>query len=76
MEAGERLGRAAAGDDEAVTQKKETISHWISTINEAGRGLTMWEEDFMESVTEQFDERGSVSDKQEEIIERIYADKT
>jgi hypothetical protein len=59
-----------------VTQTKTTIEHWIATINEEGRGLSKWEMDFMESVSEQFEERGSVSDKQEEIIERIYADKT
>lgn len=59
-----------------MTNPKEVIEHWIQTINEEGRDLTKWEDDFMESVTEQFEERGTVSDKQEEIIERIYADKT
>ena len=59
-----------------MTHPKEVISHWIITINDEGRNLSKWETDFMESVTEQFEDRGSVSDKQEEIIERIYADKT
>jgi hypothetical protein len=57
-------------------QPKEVVAHWITTINDEGRNLSKWEADFMESVTEQFEERGSVSDKQQEIIERIYADKT
>jgi hypothetical protein len=59
-----------------MTKPKEVIAGWIITINEEGRNLSKWELDFMDSVTEQFEERGSVSDKQEEIIERIYADKT
>lgn len=59
-----------------MTQPKEVIAHWIITINDGGRNLSKWELDFMESVTQQFERRGSVSDKQEETIERIYADKT
>lgn len=59
-----------------MTQPKEVISHWIITINDEGRNLSKWELDFMESVTQQFERRGSVSDKQEETIERIYAEKT
>lgn len=59
-----------------MKQPKEVIAHWIITVNDEGRNLSKWETDFMESVTEQFEERGSVSEKQQEIIERIYADKT
>lgn len=59
-----------------MTHSKEIIAHWIITINDEGRNLSKWELDFMESVTQQFERRGSVSDKQEETIERIYADKT
>jgi hypothetical protein len=54
----------------------EDIRHWIETVNTEARGLTKWEEDFMASVTEQFQERGWISDRQEEIVERIYAEKT
>jgi len=59
-----------------MTQDKKVIKNWIDTINEEAINLSKWEQDFMESVTEQFERKGSVSDKQEEIIERIYADKT
>jgi len=38
--------------------------------------LSKWEEDFMESLTDQFIERESISDRQEEILERIRNDKT
>ena len=54
----------------------KTVEHYLRTIEEEGRNLNKWEQDFVESVREQFDERGTVSDKQEEILERIYTDKT
>lgn len=34
--------------------------------------LTEWEEDFMSSVTNQFNKSGQLSDKQMAVIERIY----
>ena len=48
----------------------------IDEVNMHGVNLTKWEKDFMESITEQFAGRKSISDKQEEILERIYAEKT
>ena len=59
-----------------MTHPKEVIEHWINMINTEGRNLSKWERDFMDSITEQFEERGSISNKQEEIVERIYADRT
>lgn len=59
-----------------MKQPPEVLRDWIDQINERGRGLTKWEEDFMDSITEQFAERGSLSPKQTEILERIYADRT
>lgn len=53
-----------------------TISEWIQRIQEEGRGLTNWEEEFVQSIDEQMEQRGRISDKQEEILERIYAEKT
>jgi len=37
--------------------------------------LTEWEQKFVESVEEQFDRNGKMSERQEEILERIYKDK-
>lgn len=48
---------------------------WIAAVNDEGRKLTDWEVQFMESITEQFDNSGSLNEKQEEILERIYAEK-
>ncbi len=59
-----------------MTQNAQVIQDWIDTINIAGRNLSKWEEDFMESITDQFAISGSISDKQEEILERIYVNKT
>ncbi len=59
-----------------MKQTKEVISDWIDKVNSEGRGLSKWELGFMESITDQFAEYGAISDKQEEILERIYANKT
>lgn len=34
--------------------------------------LTTWEKNFVESVSNQFDDKGNLSDKQCEVLERIY----
>lgn len=59
-----------------MKQEKETIRHWIETINKEGKNLSSWEEEFMESLTEKFENRGWISEKQEEVLERIYSEKT
>ena len=59
-----------------MTKDPQVIEHWIKEINENGVNLSKWEKDFMKSITEQFERRKSISDKQEAILERIYADKT
>ena len=59
-----------------MKQPPAVIQNWIETVQTEGRGLSKWEQDFIASLSEQFDERGTVSEKQQEILERIYADKT
>lgn len=54
----------------------KVVANWIHTINSEGYGLSDWEGAFMESVTEQFEARGTLTEKQEEIVERIYCEKT
>ena len=56
-------------------QSREVLEQWIAVVNDEGRKLTDWEVQFMESITEQFDNSGSLSEKQEEILERIYTEK-
>ena len=52
------------------------IGDWIDLVNSEGRGLTSWELGFMESITDQHERTGSLSERQTEILERIYAEKT
>jgi uncharacterized membrane-anchored protein len=58
-----------------VRQPKKVLEQWIATVNDEGRKLTDWEIQFMYSITEQFDNSASLSEKQEEILERIYTEK-
>jgi len=45
----------------------------IEEINEIAEKIcTEWEYEFMESITEQYEERGSLTEKQEDILNRIY----
>lgn len=56
---------------------KDTLLYWISTIeNEASDKLTDWESNFIESINRQLAYKGELSEQQEKILERIYAEKT
>ena len=49
------------------------IRTMIEEINDISEKIcTEWEYDFMESITEQFDSRGTLTEKQQEILEKIY----
>lgn len=52
------------------------IQKMIDAIQGYGQGLTSWEETFIESCIRQFKVKGTLSDRQVEIIERIYSEKT
>ena len=51
------------------------IEQWLNDVNDAGEDLTAWESQFMESITEQFERKGGLSERQIEILERIYTEK-
>lgn len=59
-----------------MTQSPMVLRQWINKVNDEGVNLTPWEEEFMASITHKFDRDQTLSDKQEEILERIYAEKT
>lgn len=59
-----------------MTKDPKIIEDWIILVNDEGRNLSKWELGFMESITEQFEKTNSISDRQEEILERIYSEKT
>lgn len=54
----------------------EMIKHFFSSLEMPAKTLTEWELGFIESISAQYDERGNLSDKQFEILERIYTEKT
>lgn len=55
----------------------DDISEWIYRVNnESHKPLTSWESQFMESITEQWDKTRRLSERQREILERIYTEKT
>lgn len=58
-------------------KSKEVLQSWIDAIkDEASDSLTDWETDFIDSIENQLEARSHLSEKQEEILERIYAQKT
>jgi len=59
-----------------MKQPKEVISEWIERITDEGRNMTAWETGFMADITDQFERTGSLSDGQEESLERILAERT
>lgn len=55
---------------------KEAIEYWIDQCLDHETNLTKWEYDFVKSIEEQFEKRGTLSERQCEVLERIYAEKT
>ena len=58
------------------TTGTDEIRNYLKLVTEHGRGLTPWETEFVASLTEQFNERAWITDKQREILDRIYKDRT
>ena len=54
----------------------EKVKRWVDAIQDQGRGLSEWEESFVDSCIRQFKAKGSLSDKQCDILERIYSERT
>lgn len=48
----------------------------LSALETPSKTLTTWEAQFIESLSDQFHHRGMLSDRQIEILERIYTEKT
>ena len=55
----------------------EVIEEWIRRVNEeASKPLTQKEQDFMISITDQFDRSAFLTEVQIDWLEDIYANKT
>lgn len=56
---------------------QETYQSWIDAIiAEASDELSDWESEFVESVNTYLARKGTLTEKQAKILERIYAEKT
>lgn len=58
------------------TDQQQRIQHMLSALETPHKNLTPWEISFLESITDQFSRKGSLSDRQVEILDRIYSEKT
>ena len=56
--------------------QKDLIDHMLRALETPSKPLSSWEDGFISSISEQFTSRGSLSDRQVEILERIYTEKT
>jgi hypothetical protein len=52
--------------------REQTIRTMIAILLENTKTLTKWEEDFIDSIDEQFIKKGDLSGKQCAVLERIY----
>lgn len=56
---------------------EKTLREWIEAIkDETQDKLSSWEIDFIDSVERQLNHYSKLSDRQIEILEKIYAEKT
>jgi hypothetical protein len=56
--------------------QKALVLHMLQDLETPSRELTKWEEDFIASVTEAFSIWHNLTERQFEILDRIYAEKT
>lgn len=56
--------------------KREKWEDWLDAIESDGVNLSPWEEDFIASIREQLGRGRKLSEKQLEIVERIYTERT
>ena len=59
-----------------TNDQKEEVAYWLKELESVGIDFTKWELGFLESVTEQFANKQHLSDRQYEILKRIYEKKT
>lgn len=57
-------------------ERSKLIDHMIIELENPYKVLTKWEEQFIESVTDQWRTKSWLSERQFEILEKIYAEKT
>lgn len=61
-----------SGDDRTQAIAVE----WLETVEAQGVNLSKWETSFIESLRDQVNRGGTLSQKQIDLIERIYTERT
>lgn len=64
------------GCNNYMTSHDEKIQQWLDACMNEGRNLSKWEEDFLASIEDQLKAGRRLSLNQEDILERIYVNKT
>jgi len=60
----------------STEDRRQLIEHMINSLQMPSKRLSSWELQFLESVNDQFTDRGSLSQRQFEKLESIYTEKT
>jgi hypothetical protein len=58
------------------SDRTELIKHMLEALQTPQKSLSTWENQFLESISDQFDRTKSLSEKQFDRLETIYAEKT
>jgi hypothetical protein len=59
-----------------MEKNPEIHKMWVKRCLEDGKGITSWEDSFLTSLETQLEKGKELSEKQIDILERIYSDKT
>jgi hypothetical protein len=59
-----------------TADQQKLTEHMLKELESPSRDLTTWEENFLESVADQYSRSRQLSERQFDILERIYAEKT
>lgn len=60
----------------SIEERRAFIGKMLNTRLDPNRTLTKWENIFLASVYTQWDRKGDLSDKQFDVLETIYSEKT
>lgn len=52
------------------------VYQYLRDLIEPSQPLTDWEDEFVESVSQQFENTGLISQKQFDVLERIHGDRS
>ena len=62
--------------DDRARKEEQRLQGWLDALQEPYKPLTKWEQGFVDSLQEQLFSQGWLSDRQKEVLERLYAQKT